>query len=166
MILTKLNYLFLNQLGSLLTMINKIGLRICILKQLFTITVGVIGCQRTLFYKNTYSWLAWILEPAVSPKDMWTTFSNCSIINIYSMACLGLADPGSWILSSPDLGSRILDLESQIQKQQQKNGVKKIWCPTFFCSHQYHKNENYFTFELVKKKIWANLQGIIELSKI
>jgi hypothetical protein len=34
-----------------------------------------------------------LLEPAVAdltPKDIWTTFSNCSIINIYSMSCLGL----------------------------------------------------------------------------
>jgi hypothetical protein len=28
---------------------------------------------------------------------------------------------------------------------------------------QHHKTENYFIFELVKKKIWANLQIIIEL---
>jgi hypothetical protein len=32
-----------------------------------------------------------------------------------------------------------------------------------FCSHKNHKIENYINFELVKKKIWANLQRIIEL---
>jgi hypothetical protein len=31
------------------------------------------------------------------------------------------------------------------------------------CSHKYHKIENYFIFELVWKKMWANLQRIIEL---
>ncbi len=30
-----------------------------------------------------------------------------------------------------------------------------------FCSHKYHKIENYFIFSLVKKKIWTNLQRII-----
>jgi hypothetical protein len=32
-----------------------------------------------------------LLEPAVAPpRTLWTTFSNCSIINTYSMVCLGL----------------------------------------------------------------------------
>jgi hypothetical protein len=31
-----------------------------------------------------------------------------------------------------------------------------------FCSHKFHKTENYFVFELLKKKIWANFQRIIE----
>jgi hypothetical protein len=42
--------------------------------------------------------------------------------------------------------------------------MKKICCPDFFCSHKNHKIENFLNFELVKKKIWANLQRIIELS--
>jgi hypothetical protein len=37
----------------------------------------------------------------------------------------------------------------------QKRGEnKKKICPTFFCSHKYQKIENYFTFELVKNKIF------------
>jgi hypothetical protein len=32
-----------------------------------------------------------------------------------------------------------------------------------FCSYKYHKIENNLNFELAKKKIWANLQRIIEL---
>jgi hypothetical protein len=48
--------------------------------------------------------------------------------------------PGSRILIFTHPGSRI-------QKQQQKRGVKK----------------NYFSFEVLKKKIWANFQRIIEL---
>jgi hypothetical protein len=31
------------------------------------------------------------------------------------------------------------------------------------CSHKFHKIPNYFSFEVVKKKIWANFQRIIEL---
>jgi hypothetical protein len=33
-----------------------------------------------------------------------------------------------------------------------------------FCSHKNHKIESHINFELVKTKIWANLQRIIELS--
>ncbi len=35
---------------------------------------------------------------------------------------------------------------SRIQKPQQKRGVKKISCHTFFCSQKFHKTENYFIF--------------------
>jgi hypothetical protein len=41
---------------------------------------------------------------------------------------------------------RILDPGSRIQKQQQKRGVKKISCQTFFCSHKFHKIVNFFIF--------------------
>jgi hypothetical protein len=53
---------------------------------------------------------------------------------------------------------------SRIQKQEQKRGVKKISCHThLFWSHKFPKIVNYFTFEMPKKKIWANFQRIIEL---
>ncbi len=52
---------------------------------------------------------------------------------------------------------------SRIQKQQQKRGVKKISCHTYFCRHKFRKIENYFIFEMLKEKIWANFQRIIEL---
>jgi hypothetical protein len=69
-----------------------------------------------------------------------------------------IPDPGSriQIFTHPGSGSRI-------QKQQQKKGVKKIFCQTFFCSHKFHKIENYFSFEMLNKKIWANFQRIIDL---
>ncbi len=54
--------------------------------------------------------------------------------------------------------SRILD-----PKQQQKRGVKKISCHNFLCSHKFHKIANYFSFELLKKKIWPNFHRILEL---
>jgi hypothetical protein len=76
-----------------------------------------------------------------------------------------VADPGCLSgIQDPDFyPSRIPDLGSRIQKQQQKRGVKKICCHTFLCSHKFHKIENYFSFEVLKKKIWANFQRIIEL---
>jgi hypothetical protein len=50
---------------------------------------------------------------------------------------------------------------SLIQKQQPKRGVKKMYCTSFFCSHKYHKIENYSIFELVWKKIWAILYNFL-----
>jgi hypothetical protein len=72
-------------------------------------------------------------------------------------------NPGSQI---PNPGSQISDPRSRIQQQQQqqlKRGVKKICCHTFFRSHKFYKIENYLIFEMLKKKIWANFQRIIEL---
>jgi hypothetical protein len=76
-----------------------------------------------------------------------------------------VADPGCLSrIPDPDFFlSRIPDLGSRIQKQQQKRGVKKFFSNSFLCNHKFHKIENYFTFEVLKKKIWANFQRIIEL---
>jgi hypothetical protein len=67
---------------------------------------------------------------------------------------------------SPGCLSRILIFThpgSRIQKQEQKRGVKKISCHTFLSRHKFHKIVNYFIFEMLQKKIWTNLQRIIEL---
>jgi hypothetical protein len=68
-----------------------------------------------------------------------------------------VADPGCLSrIPDPDFyPSRIPDLGSRIQKQQQKRWAKKICCHTFF--------ENYYIFEMLKKKIWVNFQRITEL---
>jgi hypothetical protein len=73
-----------------------------------------------------------------------------------------------WRIRDVYPGSRILIFThpgSRIQKQQQKREVKKISCHTgtFLCSHKFHKIVNYFSFEVLKKNIWANFQRIIEL---
>jgi hypothetical protein len=52
---------------------------------------------------------------------------------------------------------------SWIQNSNKREGFKKINCHNFLCSHKFHKIANYFSFELLKKKIWANFQRIIEL---
>ena len=52
---------------------------------------------------------------------------------------------------------------SWIQNSNKREGLKKISCHNFLCSHKFHKIANYFSFELLKKKIWANFQRIIEL---
>jgi hypothetical protein len=72
-----------------------------------------------------------------------------------------IPNPGSWFLPIPDPGSRILDPGSKNSNKRER--WKKIWCHNFLCSHKFHKIENYFSFEVLKKKIWANFQRIIEL---
>jgi hypothetical protein len=42
-------------------------------------------------------------------------------------------------------------------------GSKNISCCTFFCSNKFHKIVNYFIFDMLKEKIWANFQRTIEL---
>ncbi len=47
-----------------------------------------------------------------------------------------------------------------------KTGTKereKISCPTCFGGHKYHRIKNNFTIEQENKKLWADLQRIIEL---
>jgi hypothetical protein len=52
-------------------------------------------------------------------------------------------------------------------KATKEKGEKFVALPgtgTFFCSHvPYHKSQNHYDFELVKKKIWAILQRIVVL---
>jgi hypothetical protein len=73
-----------------------------------------------------------------------------------------VADPGCLSLILIFCPSRIPDLGSRIQKPQQKRGMKKIFCHTFFCSHKLHKIENDVIFEMLKKKIWPSIQRILE----
>jgi hypothetical protein len=56
-----------------------------------------------------------------------------------------IPDPGSLFLPIPDLA-----------KIATKRGVKKNSCHTFFYSHKFNKIVNYFIFEMLNKKIWAN----------
>jgi hypothetical protein len=75
-----------------------------------------------------------------------------------------VADPGC-LSRIPDLifthpGSRISDPGSK--NSNKERGGKKRFFHTFLCSHKFHKIEH-FSFEVLKKKIWANFQRIIEL---
>jgi hypothetical protein len=76
-------------------------------------------------------------------------------------------DPDFYPSRIPDLGSRISDPRSRIpdpgSKKRTKERGEKIYYQTFLCSHKFHKNVNYFIFEVLKKKNWANFQRIIEL---
>jgi hypothetical protein len=57
--------------------------------------------------------------------------------------------PGSRILIFTHPGSRISDPKTATKER----GEKKISCHTFLCSHKFHKIVNYFSFEVLKKKI-------------
>ncbi len=69
--------------------------------------------------------------------------------------------PGSWFLPLPDPGSRISDPGSKNSNRRER--WKNFFCHTFLCSHKFHKIVNYFSFEVLKKKIGANFQRNIEL---
>ncbi len=61
-----------------------------------------------------------------------------------------IPDPGSWFLPIPD------------PKTSTKERGEKIFCHNILCSHKFLKIANYFSFGVLKKKIWANFQRIIE----
>jgi len=44
-----------------------------------------------------------------------------------------------------------------------ERGEKNNFCLIFFCGHKFHKIDNYFIFEMPKKKFWASFQRITEL---
>jgi hypothetical protein len=72
-----------------------------------------------------------------------------------------IPDPG-YQLPIPDLGYRILDTGSQIQKQQQKRGVKKKF--VVIPSHKFHKIEIILVLKCWRKKfgpIFKELQNIL-----
>ncbi len=79
------------------------------------------------------------------------------------MSISSVADPGCLSrIPDPDFyPSRIPDPGSKNSNKRER--WKKISCHTFLCSHKCHKIVNYFIFEVLKKKIWANFQRIIEL---
>ena len=100
-------------------------------------------------YQRSRSWLFSIPDPAV-----WR------IRDVYPRP-----DPGSRFLPIPDPGSRISDSGSRIpdQKTSTKERGEKNFLSYLFMQPQISKNLSYFSFEVLKKKIWANFQWIIEL---
>jgi hypothetical protein len=61
------------------------------------------------------------------------TIFSCFFVSVADPECLSrIPDPDFYASRIPDLGSRI-------QKQQQKRGMTKFCCHTFYCSHKFHK---------------------------
>ncbi len=76
-----------------------------------------------------------------------------------------VADPGCLsripdpdFLPIPDPGFRIPGSKNSNKRE----GGKKICCHNCLCSNKFHKIAHYFSFDVLKKKIWANFQRIIE----
>jgi hypothetical protein len=62
-------------------------------------------------------------------------------------------------LNIPDPGSRIPDPKTATKER----GEKKLDVKPFYVATKFNKIVNYFSFEVLKKKIWANFQRILEL---
>jgi hypothetical protein len=76
-----------------------------------------------------------------------------------------IPDPGSWFNRIPDPGSRISDPGSQIPDPKtatKERSETKFGVITFYVATNFTKPK-IFSFEVLKKKIWANFQRIIEL---
>ncbi len=69
--------------------------------------------------------------------------------------------PGSRIPIFTHPGSRIWIPDPK--KATKERGEKKIVVKTFYVATNFTKLQNYFSFEVLKKKIWDNFQRIIEL---
>ena len=67
--------------------------------------------------------------------------------------------PGSRILIFTHPGSRISDPKTATKER----GEKKLDVKPFYVATKFNKIVNYFSFEVLKKKILANFQRIIEL---
>jgi hypothetical protein len=72
-----------------------------------------------------------------------------------------VADPGclSRILIFTHPGSRIPDPKTATKER----GEKKLDVKPFYVATKFNKIVNYFSFDVLKKKMWANFQRIIEL---
>jgi hypothetical protein len=54
--------------------------------------------------------------------------------------------------------SRIQDPKTATKERSEKNLLSHL-----FCSHEFHKIEDYYIFEMRNKKIWPDFQRIIEV---
>jgi hypothetical protein len=69
--------------------------------------------------------------------------------------------PGSWFLPIPNPGSRISEPGSKNSNKRER--WKKLDVKPVYVATKFNKIVNYFSFDVLKKKIWANFQRIIEL---
>ncbi len=116
---------------------------------------GVFRGGQAFFYSF---WVKLYVYIPVRPYVL--TFLLYPFILFFSVWRIRDVYPRSRILIFTHPGSRISDPGSK--NSNKREGWKKKIFHTFLCSHKTHKIENYFSFEVLKKKIWANFQRIIE----
>jgi hypothetical protein len=78
-----------------------------------------------------------------APNKRWL----CRLIMYYSVLRIRDVYPGSRILIFTHPGSRIPDPKAATKERGEKN-----CCHTFFCSHKFHKIENYLFLKCLSKK--------------
>ncbi len=109
--------------------------------------------------------------PNIFSKTWQSLYSNAHPVSLCTNTILvvnyfSVADPGCLIqvrIPDPDYcPSRIPDLRFRIQNSNKREGWKNL-LSYILRIRQYHNIKNNFIFEQVKKKLWANLQKIIEL---
>ncbi len=101
-----------------------------------------ITIDTPVLYQSTGSIYSLSDEPLWSYKIRWPFTWFPWVLRIRDVY------PESRILIFTPSGSRISDPGSRIPdpKTATKDGWKKICCQTFFCSHKFHKIENYLIF--------------------
>jgi hypothetical protein len=86
------------------------------------------------------------------------TITGAKTIRLCSVAdpgCLSqIPDPDFYLSRIPDPGSRIPDPKTATKER----GEKKFDVKPFYVATKLNKIVNYFSFEVLKKKIWANFQ--------
>jgi hypothetical protein len=92
------------------------------------------------------------------------SINTCNTVH-KSRVADSVADPGCFFrIPDPDFyPSRIPDLGSKNSTVPKEKDEKNFCYHTFFCSHKFHKIEYYVIFEMLKKKILANFQRIVEV---
>ncbi len=96
-----------------------------------------------------FPWQQWPPVLAWSRSNTWQKKTPLFISSVADPGCLSrIPDPDFYPLRIPNPGSK---------NSNKREGWKKICCQTFFCSHKFHKIENYFIFQ------GASFQRIIEL---
>ncbi len=101
------------------------------------------------FDYTTNRWWKWNIPWVEDMEKFWVLVS--------------VADPGCLSrIPDPDFyPSRIPD--HRFKNSNKREGWKKICCHNFLCCQIFHKIAHYFSFDVLKKKIWASFQRIIEL---
>jgi hypothetical protein len=65
------------------------------------------------------------------------------------------------MITDPDFYLARIGTGSRIPKQQQKRCGKKFVVIPFYVATNFHKIDNYFGIEMLKKQIWVNFQKIV-----
>jgi hypothetical protein len=98
--------------------------------------------------------MSWIRNTELATKVMSSTSVHSSVAD---PGCLSrIPDPDFYPSRIPDLGSRIPDPKTATKER----GEKKLDVKPLYVATKFNKIVNYFRFEVLKKKIWANFKEL------